>query len=102
MSNSYRAKKSGVQDQQLKVQKLTVDADDTHIYDPNSGNGKFTIGEEVTKVRLVIQHDDSVPSLVTFAASAIAISGSDNDEIVVTGLALAADDQAIIEYETAQ
>ena len=97
----YDAKKVAVRDAQLRHQELLVPASDLQIYAANGGNGKFTIGEALKAVHLVIQKDDSANALVHFAAASIAISGSNSDEIVVTGLALAANDVAIIRYELA-
>lgn len=97
MSN-YEAKDSRVRQQQLKVQEVVVKATDTQIYDANGGNGKIDIGENVSEVLLVIQHDDSAAvgaNLLSFAAATVAISGS---EITITGLALAANDNVTIKY----
>lgn len=95
---SFQAKSPSVQDRQLKVQEMVVTANEKSLYDPNGGNGKFTISEPLKQVLCVLVHDDSVPGVISFAQSAIAISGSGSDAIVVTGLALAANDVAIVKY----
>lgn len=95
---SFNAKSPAVFDRQLKVQEVCVTASDTQIYDANGGNGKFDMGESVAACLLVVQKDDSANDLVHFAAADISVSGT---EITVTGLALAANDVAIVKYVVA-
>lgn len=92
---SFEAKKPAVFAQQLKVQELCVRSTDTTLYSPNSGDGRITVGEPIEAVLLVIQKDDSANALVHFDAADITIS---DDQFDVTGLALAANDVAIIKY----
>ena len=98
MSN-YDAKDAAVRQRQLDAQELVVTADDANLYSPNGGNGQIDIGEDVEKVWTVLVIDDSVPSAVPVAAANISISGS---VITVTGLALAANDVAIVKYKVAE
>lgn len=92
---SYEAKKPEVMAQQLKVQELCVRSTDKQIYDANGGNGRFTIGEELEAVLLVVQKDDSANALVHFDAADITLDG---EAFEVAALALAANDVAIIKY----
>lgn len=96
---SFDAKKPAVRDQQLKVQELCVRSTDRAIYDANGGDGRFTIGEEIEAVLLVVQKDDSANALVHFAAADITLDG---DAFEVAALALAANDVAIIKYIVAE
>lgn len=96
---SFQAKDAAARSQQLKVQELCIRSTDAALYNANGGNGKFMVGEDVSAVLCVIQHDDSVPGVISFAQSAISISGGD---ITVTALALAANDVAIIKYIAAE
>lgn len=96
---SFDAKQSQIRDLQLKIQELCVRSTDTNIYNANGGNGKITIGETLQAVLLVIQKDDSANALVHFDAADLTIS---TDNVVVTGLALAANDVAIIKYIVAE
>jgi len=96
---SFQAKDSAALAQQLKVQELCVRSTDKALYNANGGNGKISVGEDVSAVLCVIVHDDSVPGVISFAQSAISISGGD---ITVTALALAANDVAIVKYIVAE
>jgi hypothetical protein len=94
----FDSKKEAVLDLQLKNQALAVKKTDAAVYDANGGNGKFKIGEKVKEVLCVSFKDDSANDLVHFAAASITISGSNSDDIVVTGLALDTNDVAFIHY----
>lgn len=96
---SFEAKSAHAAAQQLRVQELVVTDADPALYDANGGNGKIKVGESLEKVLCVLVHDNSVPSVISFAQADIAISGTD---IVVTGLALAANDVAIIKFIAAE
>lgn len=105
----YRAKSDKVQGQQLKVQELVVRAADTQLFDANGGAAVILIGEQVDAIVSVTQHDDSVPGLVMYAASALSIvdstaftAGGDLKGIKATGLALAANDVVVVKYITKQ
>lgn len=100
--STFEAKKAAVRDQQLKVQELVVRASDAHIYQDDSGDAQFTIGEPVEAVVAVLSFDDSGPTLAAQAASAVSITGTDNDVIEVASLALAANDWVILKYIVAE
>jgi hypothetical protein len=97
----FESKNEAVMGLQLKRNVLFVLPTDNQVYAANGGNGKIVIGEEVARVCLVIQKDNSANALVHFAAASIAISGTGNTEIVVTGLVLDANDVVQVVYEVA-
>lgn len=94
--SKYYGKERKVMQRQMEAQCIVVQSTDANMYDANGGNGKISLGEDVEKVYAVIVHDDSVPSVISFAQADISISGGD---VTVTGLALAADDTLIMHYK---
>lgn len=110
----YTPKNDSTSEQQLKVQRLVIRADDPIMYTNNNGSSSICIliREPVDQVYLASFKDDSANTLTQYAQASLSVVDSDtlttaspNDRgaIRISGLAtLDANDCVIVEYTTLQ
>ena len=92
---SFLSSKAEIQNQQLKVQEVSIRFSDLGLYTASGLDVTVDLGEAPTIVS-VLHLDNSGPTCVMIAASAIAVSG--NSVTVTLGAAFAANDILRIQY----
>lgn len=92
---SFLSSKAEIQNQQLKVQEVSIRFSDLGLYTASGSDVTVDLGEAPTIVS-VLHLDNSGPTCVMIAASAIAVSG--NSVTVTLGAAFAANDILRIQY----
>lgn len=92
---SYDSKDSKVQKQQLRVQEVAVRFADKGLYTAATNDVTVDLGEAATVVS-VLNLDNSGPTAIMIAASAIAVSGT--SVTVTLGAPFAANDVLVIKY----
>ena len=92
---SYESKDSKVLKQQLRVQEVAVRFADKGLYSVSTNDVTVDLGEAHTIVSAT-HHDNSGPTVIMIAASAIATSGTSST--VTLGAAFAANDVLVLKY----
>lgn len=102
---TFRAKSDKVQNQQLKVQELTIRFADTQLYVVDGADVLVDVQEPVAAVVSCMHQDDSAAGadgLITIAAAALSVEDGDatDSTIRIDTVTLAADDVLHLKYIT--
>ena len=92
---SFPSKDSAILDQQLKVQEVCIRFADVHLYSASASIVTVDLKETCT-VPVVLHIDNSGPTAVAIAASAISIVGT--SAVITLGAAFATSDSLIIKF----
>lgn len=96
----YQSKDPAILGQQLKVQEVCVRFADVGLYTASGSVVTVDLGEELASVPVVLNCDNSAPSAILIAQSAVAVSGT---EVAITlGAPFATNDALIIKYVVAE
>jgi hypothetical protein len=93
---SFLSKSAEIQNQQLRVQEVCIRFADLGLYTASGSDVTIDLGEVPVSKPHVLHLDNSGPTCVMIAASAIAISS--NSITVTLGAAFAANDMLIVKY----
>jgi hypothetical protein len=92
----FQSKDSAILGQQLKVQEVCVRFADVGLYTASGNDVTIDLKETIESVPVVLNCDNSAPSAILIAQSAIAVTGS--TVVITLGAPFAANDTLIIKY----